>query len=149
MPRRSQAQPSAAKRELNTETSGAGAPAARESRRKLAASAGEVKRARSFDRSDAEGGGMPWRAAREWRTAREGAGLLSEERVQVGGQAGCCAEEGERGSGGVRVGMEGGKDGGRAWGVRAGWLVEGRGGGEAAVVVSDAPDNERSEPPGR
>jgi hypothetical protein len=71
MPRRLPARPSAERRELKAETSGAGAPAARESRRKLAASAGEEKRARSLERSDAEGGGMRWRAAREWRVARE------------------------------------------------------------------------------
>jgi len=71
IPRRSPARPSAVRSELKAETSGAGAPAARESRRKLAASAGEEKRARSWERSDAEEGGIRWQAAREWRIARE------------------------------------------------------------------------------
>lgn len=71
MPRRLPARPSAARSVLKAVTSGAGAPAARESRRKLAASAGEEKRARSWERSDAEEGGIRWQAAREWRIARE------------------------------------------------------------------------------
>jgi hypothetical protein len=71
MPRRLPARPSAVRRLLKMEMSGAGAPDARESRKNPAASAGEEKRLRSLERSNAEGGGMRWRAAREWREARE------------------------------------------------------------------------------
>uniref|UniRef100_A0A0A9A9V1 Uncharacterized protein n=1 Tax=Arundo donax TaxID=35708 RepID=A0A0A9A9V1_ARUDO len=78
MPRRSRARASAARRELKAETSGGGAPTAREARRKLAAGAGEGKRARSVVRSGTEGGGRRCWAGREWRSARE-AGLSAWE----------------------------------------------------------------------